>query len=137
MLTSGACRWSSPTCGISFGVIARSARAAKSSALSVQTSSGVCLRYFSSSRTERAWRRHSRRSALANQADDLLERAVLQQPGEQQVARLEQRDGLGVDQLALRQQPGDLQVEQGRGDDEELAGLVELLVGVRARAGRR
>ena len=60
----------------------------------------------------------------------LFERAVLQQAGEQQVARLEQRDVLGVDELALRQQAGDLHVEQRRGDDEELGGLVELLVGV-------
>ena len=60
----------------------------------------------------------------------LFERPVLQQPGEQQVARLEQGDRLGVDQLALRQQTRDLHVEQGRGDDEELGCLFELFVGV-------
>ncbi|OEI67225.1 hypothetical protein Cus16_3126 [Curtobacterium sp. ER1/6] len=61
----------------------------------------------------------------------LLERPVLQEPGEQQVAGLEQGDVLGVDEFTLRQEPGDLQVEQGRGDDEELAGLVELVGGLR------
>ena len=58
---------------------------------------------------------------------DLLERPVLQQAGEQQVARLEEGDVVGIHQFALRQQPGDLQVQQGRRHDEELAGLVELL----------
>ncbi len=37
---------------------------------------------------------------------DLLEGPVLQQAGEQQVARLEQRDGLGIHQFALREKPG-------------------------------
>ena len=41
-------------------------------------------------------------------------------------------DVLGVDELALRQQPGDLQVEQGGRDDEELGRLVELLLVVDA-----
>ena len=132
MLTSGACRWSSPTAGISRGARARAASAAKSSALSVQTSSGVCLRYFSSSRTERTWRVDSALEPPGEPAGGLLEGPVLQQPGEQQVAGLEQRDILGVDQLALRQQPGDLQVEQGGGDDQELARLIELLGDVEA-----
>ena len=68
---------------------------------------------------------------------DVLERAVLQQPGEQQVSRLEQRDGLGVDQLALRQQPCDLHVEQRDGDDEELGCLFQLLVRIELARGRR
>ena len=67
---------------------------------------------------------------------DLLERPILQQAGEQQVARLEERDVVGIHQFALRQQPGDLQVEQRGGDDEELAGRVELLGGLqRAQVG--
>ena len=57
---------------------------------------------------------------------DLLVRAVLQQPGEEQVARLEQREVLLVLDLAAGQQPGGLEVEQGRGDDEELGGLAEV-----------
>ena len=67
----------------------------------------------------------------------LFEGAVLQQPGEQQVARLEQRDGLGIDELALRQEAGDLHVEQGRGDHEEFGGLLQLLVGIELAAGTR
>ena len=81
-------------------------------------------------------------SVLALQASgeprrDLLERAVLQQTREQQVARLEQRDRLGIDELALRQQARDLHVEQGRGDHEELGCLIELLVGPELRADTR
>ena len=57
---------------------------------------------------------------------DLLEGAVLQQPGEEQVARLEQREVLLVLDVALRQQPGGLEVEQGRGDEQERRGLLEV-----------
>ena len=56
----------------------------------------------------------------------LLERAVLQQPREEQVARLEQREVLLVLDVALRQQPGGLEVEQGRGDEQERRGLVQV-----------
>ena len=67
---------------------------------------------------------------------DLLEGAVLEQPGEQQVARLEQREVLLVLDVALRQQPGGLEVEQGGGDQEERRGLVEVpLRRPAARAG--
>ena len=59
---------------------------------------------------------------------DLFEGAVLQQAGEQQVARLEQRDSLRVHQLALRQEAGDLHVEQRRGHHQELGRLVQVLV---------
>ena len=44
--------------------------------------------------------------------------------------RLEECDVLGVDELALRQEAGDLQVEERRRDHEELRGAVELLRGV-------
>ena len=57
---------------------------------------------------------------------DVLERPVLQQPREQQVANLEQRQVLLVVHLAGRQQPGRLEVEQGGGDDQERRRLVEL-----------
>jgi hypothetical protein len=56
----------------------------------------------------------------------LLVRAVLQQPREQQVARLEQREVLLVLDLGRGQQPGCLEVEQRRRDDEELGRLVEV-----------
>src|SRR5690606_8669190 len=152
MLTSGACRWSSPTVGISRGAIASAASAAKSCRQSVQTSPGGCRRNFSSRRPEPAARRaptpgsgsdpsaapvqaerpdalgglptellrepHRARvtprldvELLLEPARRLLEGAVLQQPREEQVARLEQGDVLGVDELALRQEPGDLEVE--------------------------
>ena len=57
---------------------------------------------------------------------DVLERAVLQQPGEEDVAGLDQREVLLVLGAGLRQQPGGLEVEQGRGDEEELRGLREV-----------
>ena len=60
---------------------------------------------------------------------DLLERAVLQQPREQQIPRLEQGHGLGVHELALRQEARDLHVEQRGRDHQELRRLVQLLAG--------
>ena len=60
----------------------------------------------------------------------LLERPVLQQAGEEQVARLEEGDRFGIHELPLRQQPRDLHVEQRRRDDEELGCLFELLLGI-------
>ena len=65
-------------------------------------------------------------AARSSTAGDLLERAVLQQPREEQVARLEQREVLLVLDVALRQQPGRLEVEQGRGDQQERRGLLEV-----------
>ena len=56
----------------------------------------------------------------------MLERPVLQQPREQQVAHLEQRQVLLVVHLTGGQQPGRLEVQQRGGDDEERGGLVEL-----------
>jgi hypothetical protein len=56
----------------------------------------------------------------------LLVRAVLQQPCEQQVPRLEQGQVLLVLHLGGGQQPRGLEVEQGRGDDEELRRLAEV-----------
>src|SRR5689334_20004833 len=50
---------------------------------------------------------------------DLLEGLVLQEPREEQVARVEQREVLLVLDVALRQEPGGLEVEQGGGDQQE------------------
>ena len=56
----------------------------------------------------------------------LLVRAVLQQPGEQQVAGLEQREVLLVLDVRSRQQPSRLEIEQGGTDDQELGGLSQV-----------
>src|SRR6185312_3154145 len=69
------------------------------------------------------------RLQLDEQLRDLLVRAVLQEPCEQQVARLEQRVAAVLrGRLGVGQQPGGLQVEQRGRDDEELRGLVEVRV---------
>ena len=83
----------------------------------------------------------TRRAASASRsrrnARRLLVGLVLQQPGEQQVAGLEQLEVVLVVDLGGGQQPGRLEVEQGGGDDQELAGLVEVAARRRARAGGR
>ncbi len=56
----------------------------------------------------------------------LLVRLVLQQPGEEQVPGLQEGEVLLVLHVGGGQQPGGLQVEQGGGDQQELAGLVEV-----------
>ncbi len=58
-----------------------------------------------------------------------LVRLVLQQPGEQQVPGLQQGQVLLVLDLARRQQPGRLEVEQGGRHQQEVAGLVEVPLG--------
>ena len=63
---------------------------------------------------------------LLEHAGDQLERAVLHEPGEQQVAGLEQREVLLVLDVALGQQPRRLEVEQGRGDQQERRRLLEV-----------
>ena len=66
---------------------------------------------------------------LDEQPRDLLVGAVLQQPGEEQVAGLEQAVVAVLDvRLRVGQQPGGLEVEQRGRDDEELRGLVEVRV---------
>ena len=70
---------------------------------------------------------------LAEQRRHLLVGAVLQQAREQHVAGLEQREVLLVLHLGLREQARGLEVEQGRRDDEEAGGLLE--VGVVAQGG--
>jgi hypothetical protein len=59
---------------------------------------------------------------------DQLERPVLQEPREQQVSGLQQSQVLRVLDLTLRQQPGGLEIEKRRRDDEELARLLEVPV---------
>ena len=74
--------------------------------------------------------------ALAQERRRLLVGLVLQQPGEQQVAGLEQLEVVLVVDVGGGQQPGGLEVEQRGGDDEELAGLVEVqLVAERPQVG--
>ena len=68
-------------------------------------------------------------------AGDVLEGAVLQQPGEEQVARLDEGQVLLVLRAGLRQQPDGLEVEQGGGDEEELGRLAEVPVGVGGLGG--
>lgn len=63
---------------------------------------------------------------LGEQLRDVFERAVLQQPGEQQVADLQQRQVLVVLGLTGKQQPGRLQIQQGGGDQQERRRLIEL-----------
>ena len=62
---------------------------------------------------------------LGEHLRNMLERAVLQQPGEQQVADLKQRQILFVVDLPGRQQPGGLEVEQRRGNHQERRGLLK------------
>ena len=50
--------------------------------------------------------------AAFDQGGDLLERAVLEQPGKQQVTGFEEGQVLLVLDVALRKQPGRLQVQQ-------------------------
>ena len=125
-LTAGACRWSRPTVGSGRGSSARVAIAANCSGVSPSTSSGSS---FGEPRLHRHRAREParlHRQPLRQHRGDLLERPVLQQPGEQQVPRLQQREVLVVLDVARRQQPGRLEVEQGGRDHEELAGLVEI-----------
>ena len=55
----------------------------------------------------------------------MLERPVLQQPREQQIAHLEQREVFLVVDLPGRQQPGRLQIQQRGGDHQKGRRLVE------------
>jgi hypothetical protein len=67
-----------------------------------------------------------RRLELGEHLRDVLVRPVLEQPREQQVAHLEQREVLLVVYLAGGQQPRGLEVKQRGRDDEECRRLVEL-----------
>ena len=61
--------------------------------------------------------------------------AVLQQPGEEEVARLQQRQVLLVLDVAGRQQPRRLEVEQRGRNEEELGGLSEIPIAGRREVG--
>ncbi len=79
--------------------------------------------------TDAAWDATRLRShPLRDHTCDVLERAVLQQPCEEQVAGLEQGEVLLVLHLGSRQQPDHLEIEQRRSDHEEARGLVEVPV---------
>src|SRR5205823_13129661 len=59
----------------------------------------------------------------------VLERLALEQPGEQEVALLEEGQLLvEVDVVAARQQPAGLELDEGGGDEQELGGDVEVEV---------
>jgi len=63
---------------------------------------------------------------LGEHGGDVLVGAVLQQPREEDVAGLEQGEVVLVLDLAGREQPRGLEVEQRGRDDEEFGGLVEV-----------
>ncbi len=65
---------------------------------------------------------------IAHVGGDLLVGPVLQQPGEQQVARLQQGQVRLVLHVPAWKQPRRLQVQQGRRHQQEVAGLVQIPV---------
>ena len=73
---------------------------------------------------------HALRRRLGERAEhrrDVLERLALEQPGEQQVAFLPQRQlVVEVDVVATGQQPARLQLDERGGDQQELGGDVEV-----------
>ena len=66
------------------------------------------------------------REGLTELGGDVLEGPVLHEAGEEQVAGLDQLEVLLVTVAGVGQQPGGLDVEQGRGDEEELARLAQV-----------
>ena len=122
----------SDSSGPGLGCSALAASAANSSSPRPISTSGSRVANRSSSPTARGNRRASAAIRLCEHGGHLLEGAVLQQPGEQQVARLEQGEVLLVLDVAVRQQPGRLEVEQGGRDDQERRRLVEVPVGAGA-----
>src|SRR5690606_39948989 len=66
---------------------------------------------------------------------DLLGGAVLEEASEEEVAGLEELEVLLVLDVAPRQEPGGLEVEEGRGDDEELARLADVPLGLAGEVG--
>ena len=125
-LTRGACRWSSITTGVGRGVMTRCARAANSTGPSPSRPQEAGPRNAPRAPQPAGSGGSPRAIRAARTSGRLLVGAVLQQPGEEQVAGLEQRQVLLVLDVGGRQQPGRLQVEQGRGDHEELGGLAEV-----------
>ena len=115
--------------GTGFGASARAASAANSCGPSPSRTSGSRLANCGSRVTDADEPAALLGHPVGEEGGRLLVGAVLQQPGEEQVARLEQREVLLVVDLAARQQPGGLEVEQRGGDDEELGGLAQVPVG--------
>src|SRR5450759_4242999 len=76
-----------------------------------------------------------RSDPLRERTGDLLERAILQQQGEQQVPSFDQRQIFLVLRVQLGQQVGRLDVEQGGGNQQELGGLTQVPFGVRGLMG--
>lgn len=64
----------------------------------------------------------------AEDVRDALVGAVLQQPGEEQITGLQEREIGLVLHFGRGQQPGRLQIQQRRRDDQELRGLVQIPV---------
>ena len=82
----------------------------------------------------------ARRPCAQQRGGGVLEGLALEQPGEQQVALLPERQLLvEVDVVVAGQQPPGLELDERGGDQQELGGDVEVddLAGARARPGRR
>ncbi len=60
-----------------------------------------------------------------HQGGHLLKRLILEQPGKEEVPGFEQRDVFIVLDLAGWQEPGCFEVQEGGGDDQELAGFIQ------------
>ena len=114
------------TVGTGRGVNAIAAIWAKRSASTPSITSGSSSVNRSSSDTDARIAAQCGGLQLGEHLRDVLERAVLQQPGEQQVANLEQRQVFFVVDLSGRQQPGRLEVEQRRGDHQERGGFLQV-----------
>ena len=69
------------------------------------------------------------RLQLGEHLGDVLERAVLQQAGEQQIAHLQKSQILGVLHLTGGQQAGGLEVQQRGRNHQEGGGLIEFQLG--------
>ena len=69
---------------------------------------------------------YCRAGLLLELGGNALEGAILQQPCEEQVASLDQRQVFLVLRLQLRQQARRFQVQQGGGDEQELTGLRQI-----------
>ena len=120
------CRCAVETTGARRGASVRAAIAANSAGPRPSSTSGSSSTKRGSIGTRRGNLPPGRGHPAGQHRRDLLVGAVLQQPGEQQVPGLEQGQVLLVVDLARGQQPGRLEVEQGRRDDQEVAGLIQV-----------
>ena len=134
-LTFGAWRWSTATVGTGRGVSATLARAASCVRVDPEEHVGQQLGEARFELDRPAVAASRVRRELAQVRRRQLVRAVLQQPGEQQVAGLEQGQVVLVLDVGGGQQPRRLEVEQGRRHDEELGRLLQVEAR-RRRCGR-